>query len=248
MITNMMMRKHSISRSRTISCVSLLVISFSAFNLANAQTQSAARIVVIKPRAGMQREFEAGYKRHLEWHRQNKDTWTWYGWQIISGDRFGYFMDGTFDHNWTDFDRAVAPAEDAADNFLNVAPYGDFLSLSHYELVTAVNQGNLLERRTPSTFIELVHYQLHPGTEAAFENAIRQMESRQAAAKGAPRAWYKLVSGGPLPSYLLMIAVNKLSELGELGSDASLLRQVKASVKEMKSETLRYRSDLSYLP
>src|SRR5580765_6771708 len=58
------------------------------------QTSPAARIVVIKPKEGMQKQFEEGYKRHLEWHRRNKDTWTWYGWQIIAGDRFGYFMDG----------------------------------------------------------------------------------------------------------------------------------------------------------
>ena len=25
-------------------------------------------------------DFEAGYSRHLDWHRQPKDTRTWYGW------------------------------------------------------------------------------------------------------------------------------------------------------------------------
>ena len=28
---------------------------------------------------------EAGYARHLEWHRQARDTWVWYGWNVTFG-------------------------------------------------------------------------------------------------------------------------------------------------------------------
>jgi len=64
----------------------------------------------------MDHDFEEGYKRHLGWHRQNGDSWSWNGWTIISGDATGYFVDGTFFHAWSDLDSPVSPAADGADN------------------------------------------------------------------------------------------------------------------------------------
>src|SRR3712207_695819 len=124
--------------------VGLFLVLFSV-SIISAKAQApaglAARIVVIKPKDGMQKQFEEGYKRHLEWHRRNHDPWAWYGWQVVAGSRLGYFIDGTFGHRWEDFGAPVGPAEDAADNALNVAPYGDFLSLAHYVLRPEVSRG-----------------------------------------------------------------------------------------------------------
>jgi hypothetical protein len=46
-------------------------------------TSSYARIAVLRPHDGDTVDFEAGYVRHLEWHRQVKDTWTWY--RMVAG-------------------------------------------------------------------------------------------------------------------------------------------------------------------
>ena len=46
-----------------------------------------ARISILRPHDGDTVDFEAGYTRHLEWHRQVKDTWVWYGWTIWAGER-----------------------------------------------------------------------------------------------------------------------------------------------------------------
>ena len=59
----------------------------------------------------MDRDFEEGYTRHLTWHRKNDDGWTWYGWTTISGEHFGYFVDGTFFHAWSDLDSPVNPEQ-----------------------------------------------------------------------------------------------------------------------------------------
>src|SRR6185436_2523947 len=45
-----------------------------------------ARIAILRPHDGDTVDFEAGYSRHLDWHRQAKDTWTWYGWTIWAGE------------------------------------------------------------------------------------------------------------------------------------------------------------------
>ena len=46
-----------------------------------------ARIAILRPHDGQTVDFEAGYIRHLEWHRQNRDTWGWYGWSVTFGER-----------------------------------------------------------------------------------------------------------------------------------------------------------------
>jgi hypothetical protein len=37
------------------------------------------RMAILRPHDGDTVDFEAGYIRHLEWHRQASDTWAWYG-------------------------------------------------------------------------------------------------------------------------------------------------------------------------
>lgn len=247
--------------SRTVLLITLFLAAASA--VAQQPTGVAARMVTIKPKDGMRHQFEEGYKRHLDWHRQNKDTWTWYGWQVITGERFGHFVDGTFGHNWDDFDRAVAPAADAADNAENVVPYGDFLSVAQYVLLPEFSRNRSLEDGTPSPFIELVYYHLFPGKESEFERIVRATHGAYGKTK-QPRtyAWYKLVSGGDHPTYMLLLPYNKasdsqsseksftavLEEAYPPRESRKLLRQLRDTVRDIRSENLRYRVDMSYFP
>jgi len=96
---------------------------------------NVARIVVWQAKPGMDRDLEEGYKRHLEWHRNNGDLWSWYGWNIVSGERDGYFVDGTFFHTWKDLNSPVSPAADGADAAVNVSSYGDVRSAAICEAV-----------------------------------------------------------------------------------------------------------------
>src|SRR4051812_24549663 len=91
-----------------------------------------ARFTVLAPKEGMQNDFEAGYKRHLEWHAAQPDTWSWLGWSIVTGDRIGTFIDATVGHEAADFDAPVAPAADLADNVKNVLPYGRLVTSAIY--------------------------------------------------------------------------------------------------------------------
>ena len=51
-----------------------------------AQTEQAvgpyARIAIMRALDGHSVELEAGYIRHLEWHRQAKDTFGWYSYSV----------------------------------------------------------------------------------------------------------------------------------------------------------------------
>jgi hypothetical protein len=57
-----------------------------------------ARIAILRPHDGDTVDFEAGYIRHLEWHRQAKDTWVWYGWNVTFGERQRWFVYASFGH------------------------------------------------------------------------------------------------------------------------------------------------------
>jgi len=58
-----------------------------------------ARISVLRPHDGDTVDFEAGYIRHLDWHRQAKDMWVWYGWTIWAGEHQRWLVYATFGHS-----------------------------------------------------------------------------------------------------------------------------------------------------
>src|SRR6266849_5451256 len=89
-----------------------------------------ARIAILRPYDGHTVEFEAGYIRHLEWHRQARDPWVWYGWSIWASERQRWFVYATFGHSAGSLDSAVTPAEDERDNVLNVVPHAEFAGQS----------------------------------------------------------------------------------------------------------------------
>lgn len=244
-----------------IKWIAVLVLVLCYAGLTMAQTGKAARVVLIKPKEDRNRDFELGYKRHLEWHKLNKDTWAWYGWQIVAGENFGYFMDGTFGHKWEDFDNPVMPAADAADNVINVTPYADFVSNSYVELLDELSNCSLLETKQPSALIEFHRFEIKSGFEKEFEqilsacHKIFEKQSRR-------HTVYKVTNGGSLPQYLMMIPMDKISELQRSGVSIentvlnSLLTSALVSMQQ-KMETgvvlhtgciLRYRADMSYFP
>lgn len=229
-----------------------------------AQTSEGrvARMAVLRPKEGMQAEFEAGYRRHLEWHRAQDDPWAWYGWQILTGDRVGWFVDGTFGHAWADLDRAVAPAEDAADNAENVAPYADFATHAVYRLRPELTSARFLEARRTPPFVELITVEVVPGRERAFERLARRIHRALDASRSSEHAVYELVNGSSTRHYLIMLPRERLADLqrsprgfaglmqSALGTadDGAVGPPATSSIRAIRSELLRYRPDLSYIP
>lgn len=221
---------------------------------------NAARIVTIQPKENARRDFESGYKRHLIWHADNKDPWAWYGWQVTGGNDVGMFIDGTFGHLWEDFDHPVAPAEDAADNALNVTPYANFLNVSHFLRMESLSNDASLEFRKPAALIEWHRYEIKSGTEVDFENVLAVYHAVLSKEKTPRRhAVYKLVNGGTQPVYIVMYPMEKFSEIGlsENGITEMLTKskenekvvlKLSSSVTRHSSSILRYRTDMSYIP
>lgn len=100
-----------------------------------------ARIAFLRPHDGRTVDFEAGYIRRLQWHKQAGDTWVWYGWNISFGERQRWFVYATFGRSAASLDNPVSPAEDERDSILNVIPHCEFTGNGLYEYLSALSRG-----------------------------------------------------------------------------------------------------------
>src|SRR5215467_14106343 len=82
-----------------------------------------ARIAIMRAIDGHSVELEAGYIRHLDWHRQAKDPFSWYGYSVwASSVGARWIIYATFGHTAAELSNPVSPAEDERDNLINVLP------------------------------------------------------------------------------------------------------------------------------
>src|SRR5713226_8746522 len=199
-----------------------------------------ARIAVLRPHDGQTVEFEAGYIRHLDWHRQAKDPFVWYGWSIWAGERQRWFVYATFGHSATDFDRAVAPAEDERDNVANVVPHAEFTGNGFYEFLPALSRGTGEPQPTPR--LELTTVDLVPGAAKAFEAAL---SARQSSLQ-SETLWYRMVAGGAVPRYVRLRPRTSLSAILDGRSEQPLPGGVDQLIAKTTVEILTLRPTMSY--
>ena len=195
-----------------------------------------ARISVLRPHDGDTVDFEAGYIRHLEWHRQAKDTWVWYGWTIWAGDRQRWLVYATFGHSAAELDSPVDPAGDERDNISNVTPHGQFLGHALYEFLPALSRGTGQPQATAR--MEMTTVELIPGSGKSFEAAL---QSEQTKLKDET-LWFRMLAGGSSPRYVRLRPRKNLSALLENMDEQALPEPV----AKMTVEILNLRPAMSY--
>lgn len=205
-----------------------------------AESAPYARIAVLRPHDGDTTDFEAGYIRHLDWHKQAGDTWTWYGWSVTYGDRQRWFVYATFGHEASDFDNPVPPAEDERDNVVNVTPHAEFVGNALYEFLPDLSRGNPVPQATPR--LELTTVEIEPGAATAFERALR---SRQAKLQ-SETLWYRMIAGGNAPRYVRLRSQPSYAALAAAASDQALPGEALSLVTKQTIEILTLRPTMSY--
>jgi hypothetical protein len=210
-----------------------------------AQTEQArvgpfARIAVLRPHDGRTVDFEAGYIRHLEWHRQAKDRWVWYGWNVTFGDRQRWFVYASFGHSAESLDNPVPPAEDERDNVANVTPHAQFLGNALYRFLPDLSRGNGVP--TPTARLELTTVDLAPGTESEFEAALGAART----ALSEETLWYRLVAGGSAPRYVRLRPRPSLSAILDEANEREIPGKGKDPIATTTIEILTLRPTMSY--
>jgi hypothetical protein len=199
-----------------------------------------ARIAILRPHDGDTVDFEAGYIRHLDWHRQAKDTWTWYGWTVWASERQRWFIYATFGHTAASLDNPVAPADDERDNVLNVTRHAQFAGNALYEHLPKLSRGTGVP--TPTALLEFVTVDLNPGAAQAFEAALGADQSMLP----SETLWYRMIAGGAAPRYVRLRPRASVSAILNGHHEPVLPDKVDRLVAKTTVEILMLRPTMSY--
>lgn len=207
-----------------------------------------AQVAIWRPKPGQQAAFEEGYRRHLEWHRRAGDPWSWHGWYVVSGPRDGLFIDATLDRTWADFDAAVQPAEDAADNARNVEPFADFQVA--YRVAQLAELGLGTASGIGARFTKLVTLEVIDPPAAI--RVLAEARDRLARAGVTQLLVLRVVDGGDLGQLQLWIGAADQAAYGRTSHLFDELRAIERALGTtafgtMTAERLAYRPELSQI-
>jgi hypothetical protein len=208
----------------------------------NAQAADGpyARIGILRPHDGDTVDFEAGYIRHLEWHRQAHDLWTWYGWTISIGERQRSFVYAPFGHSAKGLDNPVPPADDERDTIPNITPHAKFEGVGIYQFLPALSRGIGVPQ--PTAKVELLTVELLPGSATGFESIL----SSERSFLKEETLWYRMVAGGKTPCYVRLRPRPSLSAILESQDEQELPGTVKGLIAKTTVEILTLRPTMSY--
>jgi hypothetical protein len=178
-------------------------------------------------------DLEAGYIRHLEWHRQVNDPFNWYSYSFsVSTERQRSIIYATFGHTAAELSNPVAPAEDWRDASINLLPHIQFTGGGIYEFLPGLSRGNGVP--TPTALAEYTTVELNYGAGKPFEAALAIEQSKLQ----GETLWYRLVEGGNAPRYVRLRPRASLASILDEHTDQVLPEKVNGLVSKMTVETV----------
>jgi hypothetical protein len=249
-------------RKTALALVAAFVACTALVALGQDKSVNVGWVYVNTVKPGMTKQFEEGRKRHMEWHKKQNDTWQWEMWEVLTGDHAGSYLSVTFGHTYQDLDtwEQKLGAADTADVETNMAPY--LASTTGSIWMLEKDSSRLWTGQMPK-MAEVSHFLLKPGKEADFEDSIKKTNDAINKSNWPPHyAWFSLVDGGEQPHYVLVYYMNGWADFAEpqpsfdvmmekaVGKhDAeALTHEFDNSIHKEWSETIRFRSELSYMP
>ena len=198
-----------------------------------------ARIAIMRALEGHSVDWEAGYIRHLAWHRQANDTFGWYSYSVwASNEHQRWIIYATFGHTAAELSNPISPAEDERDNLINVLPHAQFLENAIYEFLPALSHGNGVP--TPALRAEYATVELTQGAGKAFEAALATEQSKLQ----GETLWYRMVVGGSTPRYVRLRPRASLAAILDERIDQALPDKVNGLISKMTVESLNLRPDM----
>ena len=232
-----------------------------------AAAQSAGDVAIINthtPKPGSAEKYEAARKKHMAWHKAQKDTWTWFSWEVVSGETSGTYYTASFGHSWKDFDaQEKFEKADTADFDKGIGPTLG-RSFTAYYLRRADLSLTAPSGAPPSPYSSLTFYLLKPEGVNDFVDAVKKINEgikKTNYRQQGPSSWYQLINGGEVPMYVLAggrenwaaFAPNDktLDQMMEeaYGKDqgAAILAKGRSAIRSSRTEAIKYRPDLSYV-
>ena len=233
-----------------------------AINEQNAN--NVCRIYFSAPKPGGAQQFEAGRKKHMQFHRDQKDTWTWNTYAIETGENTGSYVTSSCGHAWKDFDEweARMGKADTADGANNLAPYAQGGHNGFYVYRSDMSLAAVNEPHSPMTAVTI--FVLHPNMTADFIAAVKKINEALSKQADWPKTsgWLQLVNGGEGPTFVLLNSRKNWADFAPLpktvadvlteayGKETSdqIQKTMRDCTARQFTEEAEYRADLSYQP
>ncbi len=224
-----------------------------------------AEIHINRVKPGMTQQYEAGRKKHMGWHKSQNDAWSWYTWQVLSGEGTGSYLVGTFQHHWKHFDgRDKFNEADGADAQASMGASLAGTQTSYYLHRADLSGGP--ELFPPQTkMIAVTHFMLKPDGINDFVEGVKKVGEgikKTNFPLSGTNHWYQLLNGGDGPHFVLVgeraswasfqpPTDKSLDAMMEeaYGKDqgAAILASLRKAIRSLYTEALQYRPDLSYV-
>ena len=243
-------------------CLAVLGLLFAGPVATQEEEGTIGLVYFVRAKPGMEAQFEEGTKKHMEWHRQQNDTWTWGAWVTMTGENTGRYAFGSFGHHWADFDNpGVSEEEDEANLQATMAPYAESAVARYYAYLPQVSHPAPEGESFPLSVVLV--FELRVGTEGKFINNITKVHKAiEKTNWPGYHEWYVLVNGGRQPMFVLVLPQESWADMApqETSFEAmleeafgrqeaeSILRAFNHIIKSETSSIVRDRPDLSYIP
>ncbi len=237
--------------------VSLLIPAFGQTPPGNI-----AKFYWVKVKPGMEQKYEEAYKKHVQWHRDQNDPWTWTAFVWETGERSGQYVVRTGEHYWADFDgRGEFEAADTAHAQANLLPLVESVEVSYAETLPELSRPP--EGQEPFPLVQVTQFEIRPEMSYQFLSAIKKVrDALDKAEWGNPGVWTRNLAGSAGNVYTVVTFHRNWASLKEpetslLGAVEKILGHAETSqlsesfwkcVKSSRSDLVRYRPDLSYYP
>jgi hypothetical protein len=222
------------------------------------------RIYFSMPKPGATQQYEEGRKKHMQFHRAQKDIWSWRTYAIETGDNAGMYVTSSCGHAWKDFDEweTRMGKADTADGAVNLTPHVQSGRNGFYVYRADLSLAPPNQPPLPITAVTV--YVLRPGTAPDFTAAIKKISDVLNKQPNWPKTsgWLQLVNGGEGPVFVLLsgrknwadfapLAKTPMDVVNEaLGKEAAdaIFKTIRDSTARLFTEAAKYRADLSYEP
>ena len=252
------------TRTATV-VVWLIVLLLAAPAHAQDARGTVAKWYLSTVKTGHEMQWEQAMKEHVDWHRQQNDTWTWHTYMIVSGERLGQYITMTTDHAWADFDTPdVAEQEDAADASSRLGPHIESLGSGLWDELPDLSRPP--DASPPFPLIQIINYGIKPSKGAVFAgNVVQFGQTVDATNMSFSVLWFVRPDGGAAARTFTRIvprenwasmqpnpgAKTSFEAVAETFGSAGLQQWIDSfgeSVEWLKSEFWQYRPDLSHVP
>ncbi|HYN16261.1 MAG TPA: hypothetical protein VES66_10800 [Terriglobales bacterium] len=244
-----------------------LAVMFALAAVLPVMAQDAGKVAEIhinRVKPGMTAQYETGRKKHMAWHKSQKDTWSWYTWEVLTGEGTGSYVVGTFQHHWKHFDgREKFNQADSADAQANMGASLASEQMSYYLHRADLSGGP--EAFPPATkLISVTHFMVRPDGVNDFLDGVKKVGEaigKTNYPQAGPSHWYQLVNGGDVPHFVLVgeratwasfQSPEKpfdamMEEAYGKEQGAAILASLRKAIRSVYTEALQYRPDLSYV-